>query len=260
MAAPYQVTPPQTFKFSTPGDWPKWSQRFERFRNASGLNEKGEESQINTLIYCMGDEANDILRSFGLSKEDKKKYDVVKGKFDAHFDTRKNVIFERAKFNKKVQVDDFITALYSLVEHCNYGALREETIWDRIVVGVRDDALSLKLQMNGKLILEEAVTITRQNETVKKQQIILRGQPQAQRINTVRTGDQKRASGPQKQNSRQPSRAKPSDSTIWFQNARDAEEFLPMNRGIAQQEMPCAESVAKWATFRQSAILRVFVK
>ena len=42
----------------------------------------------------MGDEADDILRSFALSEEDKKKYDVVKGKY---FDTRKNVIFERAK-------------------------------------------------------------------------------------------------------------------------------------------------------------------
>ena len=110
----------------------------------------------------MGDEADDILRSFALSEEDKKKYDVVKGKFDVHFDTRKNVIFERAKFNKKVQedgepVDDFITALYSLVEHCNYGALRDEMIRDRVVVGVRDDALSLKLQMNTKLTLEEAV-------------------------------------------------------------------------------------------------------
>ena len=41
--------------------------RFERFRQASGLVKEEEESQINTLIYAMGDQAEDILSSFKLS-------------------------------------------------------------------------------------------------------------------------------------------------------------------------------------------------
>jgi len=47
-------------------------------------------------MYCMGDRADDILRSFKLSDEDSKKYEVVKNKFDSHFVKRWNVIFERA--------------------------------------------------------------------------------------------------------------------------------------------------------------------
>ena len=47
--------------------------------------------------------------------------------------------------NRKVSVDTFITALS---EHCNYGALKEEMIRDRIVVGLRDSNLSLKLQLD----------------------------------------------------------------------------------------------------------------
>ena len=63
-----------------------------------------------------------------------------------------NVIYERAVFNKCKReegetVDTFITSLYSLSEHCDYGALREEMIRDRIVVGIRDAALLLKLQL-----------------------------------------------------------------------------------------------------------------
>ena len=70
----------------------------------------------------MGDQADDILRSFNLSKEDAKKYTTVKDKFDSHFIKRRNVIFERAKFNMRKQedgesVDSFITALYELAEH-----------------------------------------------------------------------------------------------------------------------------------------------
>ena len=34
--------------------------------------------------------------------------------------------------------DDFVTALYGLVEHCKYGNLQTEMIRDRIVVGLHD--------------------------------------------------------------------------------------------------------------------------
>lgn len=74
MAATYQVSQPELLDFANPADWPKWLRRFERFRQASSLSEKSEEAQVNTLIYCMGDHADDILRSFKLSKEDPKKY------------------------------------------------------------------------------------------------------------------------------------------------------------------------------------------
>jgi hypothetical protein len=115
-AATYQVQPPEQFNFSRPGEWPKWARRFERFRKASGLAEKDEEAQVNTLVYAMGDEADDILRSFGLSADDAKKYNVVKDKFDGHFVKRRNVIYERARFNQRRQeagesVDCFVTAL-----------------------------------------------------------------------------------------------------------------------------------------------------
>ena len=55
---------------------------------ASGLAEKDKEAQVNTLaalVYSVGDEADDILRSFGLSEDDAKRYDVVKGKFGGYF-------------------------------------------------------------------------------------------------------------------------------------------------------------------------------
>jgi len=146
---------------------------------ASGLSTQDDEAQVNTLIYSMGDEADDILRSLALSAEDRKKYDVVKEKFDGHFVQRRNVIFERAKFNMRHQeegesVDTFITSLYELAEHCGYGDLHNEMIRDRIVVGIRNSALSEKLQLDSKLTLETAVAQVRQSEAVKLQQPLLR--------------------------------------------------------------------------------------
>ena len=177
--ATYQVAPPGQFNFSHPEEWPKWVRRFERFRKASGLNEKDEEAQVNTLVYSMGDEADDILRSFRLSEDDAKKYDTVKAKFDGHFVKRRNVIYERAKFNQRKQepgesVDSFITALYGLAEYCGYSTLHDEMIRDRIVVGLRDARLSEKLQLDPDLTLEKAVTQVRQAESIKQQQSLVR--------------------------------------------------------------------------------------
>ena len=122
--ATYQVSPPEPFTFSRPEEWPKWIKRFERFCLASDLHKKDGVSQVNTLIYTMGSEADDILYSFQPPETDSKKYEVVKGKFDSHFIKWRNVIFEQAKFNRRKQeegepVDAFITDLYRLSEHCN---------------------------------------------------------------------------------------------------------------------------------------------
>ena len=156
MSGTYQVQPPEPFSFSRPNEWPKWTRRFERFRVASGLGSKGEEVQVNTLLYAMGDDADDILRSFQLSAADQKKYSEVKGRFDQHFVKKRNVIFERARFNRRKQeegetVDAFVTDLYALAEYCSYAGLHDEMIRDRLVVGLLSASLSEKLQLDPDL-------------------------------------------------------------------------------------------------------------
>ena len=59
------------------------------------------------------------------------------------------------KFNMRIQqegesVENFITALYTLSETCNYGGLTNEMIRDRIVVGIRDDSVAERLQIDFK--------------------------------------------------------------------------------------------------------------
>jgi hypothetical protein len=128
----------------------------------------------------MGDKAEDVLHTLRLTEEQKKDYETVKDQFDTYFSKRSNTIFERARFNQRLQeegesVDDFVTSLYRLVEHCDYGALAQEMIRDRIVVGIRDYKLSEQLQLDSELTLEKAISKVRQSEAVKQQQMIVRG-------------------------------------------------------------------------------------
>ena len=165
----YQISPPEEFDFSKPTEWIKWIRRFERFRSASGLSKRDEESQVNTLLYSsMGSKSNDILATFGLTTKDSKKYDV-------DFVKRRNIIFEHAKFHRRKQesgeaVDSFITDLYGLAEHCQFGFLHDEMIRDRIVVVLADQKLSEKLQLDADLTLEKAINSVRQSESVRSQQ------------------------------------------------------------------------------------------
>ena len=70
-------------------------------------------------------------------------------------------------------VDTFITDLYTLAELCNFSDLRDELIRDRIVVGIRDNALSEWLQLEADLTLGRAVNLIRQKEVVRKQQSLM---------------------------------------------------------------------------------------
>ena len=173
--AQLQLQPPEPFDFRNSDDWPRWKRRFEHFRNASGLATSAELQQVSTLLYCIGEEAEAVLESTSITEDERKKYDDVLGKFEGYFKVRRNVIFERARFNRRCQQDGesaekYITELYTLAENCNYGAMKDEMIRDRLVVGIRDSTLSQQLQLDADLTLEKAKTKTRQREAVGEQQ------------------------------------------------------------------------------------------
>ena len=178
--ATIQLQPLERFNFRQPDEWPRWRKRFEQFRLASGLGVEGEQRQVNTLLYCLGDDAKDVLRSTNISEDDRKQYSTVLEKIDQFFQVRKNVIIERARFNSRSQQDgetaeQYIAALYRLVESCNYAGLKEEMIRDRLVVGIRDKSLSEKLQMDAALTLEQAKKAIRQCKAIQDNKAFWRG-------------------------------------------------------------------------------------
>lgn len=75
-----------------------------------------------------------------ITAENRKKFADIIVNIDNFVKVRKNVIFERARFNQCSQgetetADQFIT---SLAADCEFGILKEQLIRDRIVVGIGD--------------------------------------------------------------------------------------------------------------------------
>lgn len=175
----FSLTAPGSFNFDEPNSWAQWIRRFERFRLASGLADKEDVYQVNSLLYIMGEKSDDILNTLALTEQQQKVYETVKAAFENHFIGKHNVIYERAKFNSRCQqlgepAESFITDVHRLAQHCKYRALEEEMIRDRIVVGIRDNKLSERLQLDPELTLAKTITQVRQYEEVKKQQPLIR--------------------------------------------------------------------------------------
>jgi len=97
--ASINLRPPASFDFSKPEEWRKWKTRFEQFRLASGLSGESGERQVSSLMYCMGENAEEVLATTNITNEQKKEYAEVVQKFDEYFKMRKNLVYERASFN-----------------------------------------------------------------------------------------------------------------------------------------------------------------
>ena len=165
---------PGPFNFRRPDEWPKWKRRFNQYLAATGLDRADDTRTVSTMLYCMGEDAEDVLTSTNITDDEREVFATVIAKFDGFFQVRRNIIFERAKFNRRDQgegesAEQYITCLYSLVENCDYGALKDDLLRDRIVVGIKDKTLSENLQMDATLTLEKAKTQVRQKEAVQEQ-------------------------------------------------------------------------------------------
>lgn len=92
---------PENFPFDKPTEWLDWKQRFERYRLATKLDKDDGEVQVSCLIYAMGNEAENIYKSFTFT-EDGHRNDLF-DEFDEYFFPRRNIIHERACFHQRVQ-------------------------------------------------------------------------------------------------------------------------------------------------------------
>ena len=90
------LQPHSAFCFDRPDEWGKWKRRLEQFHLVSRISAEFEERQVSTLLYTLGEDAEDVLSS---TEDNRKKCAEVMSKLDSFFYVRKNVICECAKFN-----------------------------------------------------------------------------------------------------------------------------------------------------------------
>ena len=128
-----------------------------------------------THLYHIGEEAVDVYNTLTWDEEgDELKIEKVLEKFESFCNPRKYTIYERYVFFSRNQasgesIDHYVTVLKNLADTCEFGALKESLIRDRIVFGIQDSSVRERLPRDAKLTLETATEKVRSAELTQIQ-------------------------------------------------------------------------------------------
>ncbi|KAK3925709.1 Tudor domain-containing protein 3 [Frankliniella fusca] len=155
------VKPPEEFSF-IPSDWVDWKSGFSQYHMLAQLDRQSEEYQANSLLYIMGQRANQVVATLDLTAAEKKNYTRLMEALDALYKATKNTVYDRAKFFRRSQqpgepAAEFIMDAKKLATPCEFGDLKDSLIRDIIILGIRDEALSQALVLDATLNLEKCV-------------------------------------------------------------------------------------------------------
>ena len=171
-----QLPPPDAMVCteSVAENWKVFKEAYNDFATATQLTEKGDEIQAATLKTVMGKECRQILSCLELSNEDKKKPSKILEKLEEYFAPTRNVLYERYLFHSAQQqpnenVDQYISHLRHLAESCKFGALHDEMVRDRLVLGCHDKGAKARLFREKECTLKKALEALQISEATKEQ-------------------------------------------------------------------------------------------
>ena len=157
--------------------WKQFKTAWKFYSVANEINEKEQNVQVASMLSCMGVEAQNVYQNMTWAAgEDKEVLEHVQRKFDAYVEPRKNVPFQRYKFNTRSQAsgesfDQYISELRNLAVRCEFDTVTpEELLRDRIIFGIKDDDVRARLlRVEGDLTLQRTIDVCRAAETSQAQ-------------------------------------------------------------------------------------------
>ena len=156
------------------GNWDFFKQQWSDYETAIGLDKREESVRLATLSSSMGKECLQILLNLNLPEEDKRKLDKCLEALESYFKPSRNLVYERYVFNTCVQqseesVQSYVTRLRKLAASCEYGALTDELIRDRLVIGLKNQGDKVRLLREKSLDLKKAIQMCTTIEIASQQ-------------------------------------------------------------------------------------------
>lgn len=176
--AAYNIPSPKSLDISSGNlaeKWKLWKCTWTNYELATKVAKEDDEIRVATLLAIIGEETVRVYNNLEWDDPaDNKKIKKVLEKLEAYFLPRKNIRFERYRFNQRVQadgesIDTFITSLRDLSIACEFGLERDSLICDRVVQGIRDDRARERLLRETELSLQQAANIVRSSEIAQAQ-------------------------------------------------------------------------------------------
>jgi hypothetical protein len=116
--------------------------------------------KVPALLTLLGEKTYGLLRN--LTSPDQpwtNSYDDLCELLNKHLNPKPLIIAKRFRFQKWNQaaverVNDYLTTLRKLAEHCDFQASLNDTLRDRLVCGLKDEHIQRKLLRKGNLLEE----------------------------------------------------------------------------------------------------------
>lgn len=151
-------------------NWRCWLSGFDLYKIATGLDAKDDKIQAATFLHLIGPDARRISDTFTFETAgDKQKLTPLTDRFQAYCQPRKNLTYVRHLFFTRAQApgetfDSFLLDLRGKARQCEFDALHDSLVKDRIVAGITNDSLRVRLLRDTTLTLDTAIQACRAAE------------------------------------------------------------------------------------------------
>ena len=196
-----------SFEGNVAESWRVFEQQFRIYWKAS-LKKKDPDEVAYTLLNLVGQEAVERERTFVYKTEIKDGDNIVQAaenredpetlirKFREHCNPQKHVMVERHIFNSRTQksgesAEAFISDLRKLASTCEYGALTNDLIRDRLLCGCNNEEVKTQMLKEGDLPLERALEILVIDELATQRKTQLGGKEEVHAVRPKNWNKQK---------------------------------------------------------------------
>ena len=177
-------TPLNIVSGNVPENFRKWKQQLETYMTASGLNDTPAKTRKAIILNLAGEDVLEISNHFkydaavdedGHPVEDRDDPDVLLNKIEEYCSPKQNEIYESFKFWTtpiSTPIDHFVSDLRTKVQNCNYGALTERMVRDKIIFSLTDESLRFRImrdQAHDPVTLDRLISILRVTELTQGQ-------------------------------------------------------------------------------------------
>ena len=181
--------------------WLCYKERLDQYFIA---NDVPDEKKVPALLALIGSSTYRLLRDIcHPDLPSTKDYKTLCDTLQSHFSPKPIIIAERFRFHKRDQqadesIKDFNIALRKLSEYCDFGTNLKDSLRDRFVCGLRNDAIQKKLLSVDKLTYDKALETALAMESASKDVVELQAK-QMQPVNKIKIKKYKKKTDKQSQ-------------------------------------------------------------
>ncbi|XP_063367606.1 uncharacterized protein LOC134656020 [Cydia amplana] len=143
-------------------EWEKWKNAFLIYYEACELSKKDKKVQLSILLHIIGEQCREVYEQF--DKSSITTSTELLAKFDSFFLPQKNLTIERHRFFTRDQkegesIEQYSFELKKLASSCEFKDLMETLIRDRLICGIKDQAIRERLLREPELTLKKSLDI-----------------------------------------------------------------------------------------------------